>query len=223
MAADLNQLPDDDSPDGRYVPPEGGVGPDHPMRNVTRQVAFEGGWSPGRAAKVAGLFDSMAEEWDASHSDAVRTAPIRDALRRGGLNLGGRWLELGAGTGAGTRILAPAVVGGGGSLVAIDLALGMLRNSPERVAPLTQADASRLPFGDGAFDGLAMVNMLLFPEEVARVLAPGGSVLWVNTFGDRTPIHLPPEDVAAALPGEWSVTWAHSGNGFWALVSRSLG
>ena len=49
-----------------------------------------------------------------------------------------------------------------------------------------------------------LVNCFLFPEEVDRVLAPDGVVVWVNSSGAETPIHLPPDDVAAALPGRWT-------------------
>ena len=216
----LTQLPDDTSPDGAYTPPGDGADADHPMRKVTRQVAFEHGWSPERASKVADLFDSMAAEWDGPRSGPQRTAPIRDAVARGGLDVSGRWLELGAGTGIATRTLAPSLANGGGSVVSVDLALEMLRNTPERVAPLVQSDASRLPFGDDAFDGLMLMNMLLFPDEVDRVLRSTGQLLWVNSLGDRTPIHLSPAELVEALPGEWSATWANSGSGFWAVAVR---
>ena len=221
-AGSLTRLPDDTSEHGAVVEPASGVGDDHPMRQITRQVAFEAGWSAGRARKVADLFGGMASDWDAPRSGLIRTAPIRDALSRGDLRLGGRWLELGAGTGVGTRIMAPALSGAGGSLVALDLALQMLRESPTRVAPLLQGDASRLPFPSGTFGGVAMVNMLLFPDEVDRVVAAdGGQLLWINTSGDRTPIHLSPEDFLAALPGRWSARWACSGTGFWAVATRA--
>ncbi len=226
MSPSLTRLPDDTSEHGVVVGPESGADDDHPMRTVTRQVAFERGWSSGRARKVADLFDGMAAEWDAPRSGLVRTAPIRDALARGGMRLSGRWLELGAGTGVGTRIMAPAVAECGGSMVAVDLALRMLRASPSRVAPMVQGDASSLPFVDGAFAGVAMVNMLLFPEEVSRVTAAeGGQLLWINTSGDRTPIHLSPGDFLAALPGgdsgSWTARWARSGTGFWVVATRS--
>lgn len=196
--------------------PEPFAGPDNPMRKVTRQVAFEAGWSGGRAKKVAELFDGMADGWGATHGDPVRLAPVRDGLRRGGFDLAGRWLELGSGTGSGTRVLAESV----DRLIATDLSAGMLANAPADVAPRVQADASALPFTDDRFDNILMVNMLLFPDEVDRVLAPAGRLLWVNTLGDQTPIHLPPEDLVAALPGEWSGVTARSGTGFWVSVGR---
>lgn len=208
----LRQLPDADD----LVEPEPVGGPDHPMRQVTRQVAFEDGWSPGRAAKVAELFDSLAPGWSAGHSGGVRVAPLRDALRRGELDPGGCWLELGSGTGVGTAELAGAV----SRLVAVDLSAGMLANAPA-VAPRVRADASVLPFPDAAFDVAVLVNMLLFPAELSRVLAPGGKLVWVNTQGDRTPIHLPPADVIAALPGEWHGVTARAGSGFWAVFDRA--
>lgn len=193
------------------------AGPDHPMRKLTRQVAFDGAWDSVRAGKVADLFDSMAADWSSSNVDDTKAAPIVDALARGEVPTGGRWLELGSGTGAGTRVLAGQVR----SMVAFDLAAEMLAHAPGELAPRVRGDASVLPFGDGAFDAVLMVNMLLFPAEVDRVLAPEGTVVWVNTLGDQTPIHLPAADVLAALPGSWEGRTANAGTGFWAALHRS--
>ncbi len=208
----LRQLDDDDG----LVQPEDVAGPDHPMRTVTREVAFERGWSSGRARKVAELFDGLAPGWSATHGDPVRLAPVRDGLLRGDVERGGRWLELGSGTGNGTRILTELV----DRAVAVDLSAEMLANAPAGPAPRVRADASSLPFPTGLFDGILMVNMLLFPEEVDRVLRPGGRLLWVNTLGDRTPIHLSPPELLDALPGSWSGLTARSGSGFWVSVAR---
>ena len=206
-------------PDAANVSPaEPFAGPDHPMRKLTRQVAFEGAWDAERAKKVGDLFDGMAADWSTDHVDATKAAPIADALTRGIAKADGRWLELGSGTGAGTRVLS----GGVDSLVAFDLAAEMLAHAPGELAPRVRGDASVLPFADDAFDNVLMVNMLLFPGEVERVLAPGGTVVWVNTLGDQTPIHLPAADVAEALPGAWEGVTANAGTGLWATLRRSV-
>src|SRR3954453_4114154 len=55
----------------------------HPMRAVTRSVAFEPGWwTPARAAEVASFFDDLAPEWT-SRDVPGREAPLLDALDRG--------------------------------------------------------------------------------------------------------------------------------------------
>jgi len=83
-----------------------------------------------------------------------------------------------------------------------------------------QADGSLLPVPSGSVATVALVNMFLFPDEVARVLKPDGVVLWVSTNGDATPIYLPPADVLEALPGGWSGTSARAGWGTWLTARR---
>ncbi len=198
------------------IDPEPFAGPDHPIRQRTRAVASGEAWTTGNAARMADLFDSMAAEWSAEHVDDTKAAPVLDAVDRGDVPLHGAWLELGSGTGAGARLLSDRV----GSLVATDLSEQMLRHAPGELAPRVRSDASRLPFGDGMFDAVLMINMLLFPAEVDRILRGGGVVVWVNTLGDQTPIHLPPDDVLAALPGEWIGRTARAGTGFWLTARR---
>ncbi len=187
------------------------------MRKLTRSVALGEPWTQDDADRVAGVFDSLAEEWSTRHVDDTKAAPVRDALERGAVPIDGRWLELGSGTGAGTLLLAGIV----GSLVATDLSTQMLHHAPGDLAPRVNADASSLPFPDRSFDVVLMINMLLFPHEVDRVLRPGGRVVWVNTLGDQTPIHLPATDVLAALPGAWQGRTARAGTGFWLAAERS--
>lgn len=197
--------------------PEPFAGPDHPMRKLTRSVALGEPWTPDDADRVAALFDSMAEEWSARQVDDTRAAPVRDVLERGAVPIDGSWLELGSGTGAGTLLVAGVVR----SLVATDLSARMLHHAPGDLAPRVHADASMLPFSDRSFDAVLMINMLLFPHEVDRVLRPGGSVIWINTLGDQTPIHLPATDVLAALPGTWFGRTARAGTGFWLAAERN--
>jgi hypothetical protein len=191
--------------------------PDHPMRAVTLQVAFEpGGWTPERAERVGQLFDSLAPEWH-TRMTPDRAKALDDALARGGpFDTARPCLELGSGIG----LFTPAVVGvfGGGNVIALDLSREMLVRAPADLAPRVQADSSRLPFADGRFATAVLVNMLLFPEEVARV---AGTIVWVNTVGDATPIHLSAEEVERALPGDWEGVHAQAGWGTWAVFRRA--
>lgn len=212
MQTRLTRLPD--HPDA--TDPEPFAGPDNPLRQMTRAKAFGQTWEPADAHRVQEIFDGMAAAWSETHVDPVKAAPVEDALCRGDLPLDGRWLEVGSGTGAGARVLADRV----GSLICTDLAAEMLRHAPD-IAPTARADASRLPFPDAAFDAIVLINMLLFPVEIDRLLRPHGAVLWVNTLGDQTPIHLPPPDVLDALPGEWTGVTARAGTGFWLAASRA--
>lgn len=196
--------------------PEPFAGPDHPMRRLTRAQAFGEPWTNDDAARVQQIFDGMAAAWSEDHVDPVKAAPVEDALDRGEVPLAGRWLEVGSGTGAGARILSPRV----GQLVCSDLSEQMLLHAPG-IAPRIRADASALPFGDDRFDAILLINMLLFPGEVDRLLRADGVVVWVNTLGDQTPIHLPPADVLDALPGTWSGITARAGTGLWLTARRS--
>lgn len=191
-------------------------GPDHPMRKVTRQVAFDpGGWTAERAAKVTALFDGLAAEWSPT-ADESRLVPLADAVARGGPLPAGRWLEVGSGNGRMSGWLARRCR----LLVATDIAGAMLAAAPAQPAPRVRADAARLPFPDGAIDVAVLVNALLFPAELARVTAAGGAIVWVNTNGDATPIYLPAEDVNAAMGEAWDAVAAEAGWGTWAVLRR---
>jgi SAM-dependent methyltransferase len=187
----------------------------HPMRAVTRQIAFEpGGWTAERRAKVAALFDGLASEWHQHLRDPQRTAPLTDAYDRGGIPAGGRCLEVGSGDGANTIFLGRHH----DLVIAADLSWEMLvRGVGDRV----RADAGDTPLRDGTIDVVALVNAFLFPAEVDRLLAPGGVAVWVNTAGDQTPIHLAAEDVEEALPGVWDGLGSSAGWGTWSVWRRA--
>jgi SAM-dependent methyltransferase len=192
------------------------AGADHPMRAVTRQIAFEpGGWTPERKAKVAALFDSLAPGWDTRFQADETQPPLRDALARGG-PLAGPCVEVGAGTGRATVALVERF----GPVLAVDVSAEMLARFGEPRAQPVLADGGSLPVGDGAVGTVVLVNAFLFPAELDRVLRPDGAVVWVNTLGDATPIHLPVADVVDALPGRWRAVTADAGWGTWAVVRR---
>lgn len=173
-------------------------------------------WDAGTAGFVAARFDELAAEWDSARATG-RDDPLRDALRRGGPLPDGVCLELGSGTGLYTALLRGAFRG----VISLDLSGQMLRRAAGRSPWRVRADAGVLPLADGQVAAVAAVDMLLFPAETARVLAPDGVLLWINQLGEDGPLHLPAADVAAALPGEWQGVEADAGWGSWAVLRRA--
>ena len=201
------------------IPPEGeppqDIGTGHPMRDVTERVAEDAGaWTPELAEFVRGIFDEIAPRWEAQIATESDDATA-DALERGGV-LPEPVLELGAGTGAGTRRLHAQ----GYEVVAGDLSVEMLSRLDPAIASRVRLDASRLPFPDGSVGTVVCVNMLLFRQEVERVLRPDGALVWVNSIGECTPIHLGAERLAEVLGEDWSVTASRAGWGTWAVAHR---
>ena len=201
--------------------PPSGLGSDHPMRQVTRAVAFEAdGWTEERRAQVQELFDGLADQWN-TRDVPGREAPVLDALRRG-LDAAPELdhhlaVELGAGTGLFSGELAARFP----EVVAVDIAYEMLRRAPAAPAHRVQADANRLPVASGSVDALVLVNMFLFPAEVERVLSRHGALVWVNSRGADTPIHLTAAEVDACLPGEWAGVASSAGHGTWSVHWRA--
>ena len=191
------------------------AGPDHPIRKVTREIAFDpAAWNPERAGKVAELFDKLAPEWHTRASQG-RQEPLLDALDRGGPT-GGLCLEVGSGTGFGTGALQSRF----GTVLALDLSMEMLRRAPSDLGHRVCADGAHLPVAPGAAGVIVLVNAFLFPSEIDRLLASNGALIWVSSLGDRTPIYLSAEDVAKALPGRWEGQSAEAGWGSWCALRR---
>lgn len=192
-----------------------GVNDSHPMRAVVEQIATSPqGWTPERSAKVRELFDSMAADW-AERNGPDRTEALAEVLERLALP-GRRCLEVGCGTGSVLGLLASRFE----AVVGVDLAMGMLRRADCEGVSLIQGDAGMLPFADRSFDVIVAVNAFLFPGEFKRVLSEGGTLVFVSTNGDRTPIYLSPERVGEALGEEFRGVSAESGNGIWSCFSR---
>jgi len=195
--------------------------PDHPMRIVTRRAAGleAGGWTGEVRDEVAKYFDELAGEWH-TRTSPERTMIVADAFTRGLGETGApRGLAVEVGSGIGTY--SGVIAGHFRPVMAVELSMEMLKLAPEAPAHRVLADGSRLPLGDASAAAFVLINAFLFPEEIARVLIPDGVVIWVNSSGECTPIHLSVDDLVKALPGTWNGATSRAGEGLWSVLRRS--
>lgn len=162
-------------------------------------VARPGLWRVVRRPLVR-AFDSIAPQWDELRVTPQHLAPLESALEALPAAPANA-LDLGTGTGGGARVIArrfpeAAVVGADFSVVMIREARARATSERERY---DVADATALPYDDGAFDLVAQLNMIPVFDEVARVTALGGHVAIAFSRGPQTPIWVPLERVQVEL------------------------
>jgi SAM-dependent methyltransferase len=147
-------------------------------------------------------FDRLAPRWDEirmpDHLQAFEQAldEVQSAPHRA--------LDLGTGTGAAAFALARRFADA--DVAGIDLSQPMVeharRKTPHDLAGRVRfdiGDASALPFENEAFDLVSLANMIPFFDELARVVAPGGYVVFGFSGGSETPIYVPPERLRGEL------------------------
>jgi ubiquinone/menaquinone biosynthesis C-methylase UbiE len=140
-------------------------------------------------------FEQLAANWDSIRSPGHLAAYERALARLP--EPPKRALDLGTGTGDGAFTIATHFPEA--DVVGVDLAPGMLaearRKTPAAMADrvrFEEGDAAHLPYPDRSFDLVAHANMIPFFAELARIVAPGGSVLFAFSVGAQTPIYVPP-------------------------------
>jgi SAM-dependent methyltransferase len=172
-------------------------------------------------------FNRMAPVWDERRTpetfasletalDSIDTAPKRV-------------LDLGTGTGRAAFILARRYPEA--EVVGADLAPEMLAEARNLAPPeladrvrFEEVDAERLPYLAGSFDLVSLANMIPFFDELARVTADGGAVVFSFSVGPETPIYVPPELLRNELSKRGFTDFADfaAGSGT-ALVARKPG
>ena len=169
-------------------------------------------------------FNRIAPRWDDMRSPEA-FASLEAALDALDLSPK-RALDVGTGTGRAAFLLASRYPGA--QVVGVDLAEDMLaearRLTPPELADRVRfepADAERLSYPDASFDLVSLANMIPFFEELGRVTAPGGSVVFSFSAGPETPIYVPPDVLRARLGEQGFTEFADfaAGNGT-ALTAR---
>jgi ubiquinone/menaquinone biosynthesis C-methylase UbiE len=114
-----------------------------------------------------------------------------------------RLLDLGAGTG---RIGRPFVAAGD-DYVGVDLSLGMLREFARRAGDdgrsprLLRADGERLPFGEGAFDAVLLIQVIGAARKWQKILSEARRVLKRNGALVVGHAVTPPDGIDAQMKG----------------------
>jgi SAM-dependent methyltransferase len=147
-------------------------------------------------------FDALATVWE-TRLGPEGLLPLAAALDR--LEASPRKvLDLGTGTGKAARVVAERFPEA--EVVGVDLAPEMVAEAG-RLLPaelhgrvtFAAADGADLPFQEHAFDLVVLQNAIPFFAELARVTAPGGTVVFAFSRGAETPIWVPPETLRVRL------------------------
>lgn len=129
-------------------------------------------------------YEDSAEEWAAGPAAVYRRLAVALVGSAPFPLDGQRVLDLGAGTGVASEVLAER----GAAPVGVDLALAMLVHERSRRPPGVVADAQALPFRDGVFGAVVAAfclnhvpDVVGVLEQCRRVTFPGGIIL-ASTF-----------------------------------------
>jgi SAM-dependent methyltransferase len=141
------------------------------------------------------MFDGLAPTWETRigphHLGALELALEDVPSPRQILDLG---------TGTGVVALALAELYSDAEVVGIDLSPGMVEEARQKISPeltgrvrFEVGDAAELAYPDGAFDLVVLSNMIPFYDELARIVARGGTLVFSFSRGSETPIYVPAE------------------------------
>lgn len=146
--------------------------------------------------RMRDMFERIAPTWETRigphHLGALR-------LALDGIAPPARVLDVGTGTGVAALALADWFPSA--EVTGVDLSRAMLAEAERKGGRVRYevADAAHLPFGDGSFDLVVLMNAVPFFDELARVTAPGGTVAFSFSRGAETPIYVGDERLWAEL------------------------
>jgi SAM-dependent methyltransferase len=186
----------------------------HPSRRFQERLLKD----PSDTEAWQGLrtsYAGMADEWrEWTDGQPGYARPVAEGLTQA---RPAPWaVEICCGTGEAT----PEVAAATGRVVACDLNLAMLAHRVEVPgATWIAADVRSLPFGTGTVPLLVSLNGVFVPTEIARVVRPGGQVLWCTSFRSGTPLYVPPRRIRELLGPGWTARGDTAGFGEWTLFT----
>jgi len=138
-------------------------------------------------------FDSLAPVWE------TRITPHHvHALDQALADVPAPKRALDVGSGTGVAAFAVARRFPEAEVVGVDLSAQMVDQAREKTPPelaervrFQVGDASALPFEQGSFDLVTLMNAIPFFDELARVASPGATVVASFSRGAETPIYVP--------------------------------
>lgn len=159
-------------------------------------------------------FDATAASFERYRSLPPRVpAAIRSAILAAmGLSMPVRVLDIGAGTGR----IGRAFIEAGDFYAGVDTSLAMLREFPAkpRTGILALADGRQLPFRNGSFDVVLLMQVLSgandsrgILDEARRVLRSGGSVVVGHMISPESGIDARMKNQLAAILEEMQIVW----------------
>lgn len=161
----------------------------------------------------------MARDRAFSHSIDARIIALLRA------HSGGRYLDVGCGTGDHSRSVAE-IAGAAGKVVGIDTdsaAIALARQQGGPAIEFLVADAHRLCFPDGSFDGCRAERLLQHVDdtfqvvaEMARITVAGGAVAVCEPDWGTAVIHGGDPDLSRAVLHAWGSSLRHG------FVGRAL-
>src|SRR5437879_5204855 len=124
------------------------------MRRVIEKLTSEPGSWHSMRGEVLEAFESMAADWESRLGPAQLAAGLREVPRPSTA------LDIASGTGLGADLVAglfPDAV-----VVGLDISEGMIRTAAAKPRPhpvrFLVGDATALPFGDGSFELVSILN-----------------------------------------------------------------
>lgn len=177
------------------------------------------------------FWDRAAAGWDTSRrsEEGGWLAPLATAADRLPVEPR-RIVDLGTGTGAAARLLARRFPEA--EVMGVDLSPEMVaaaeRATPPELADRVRfvvADAVEVAAGHGRFDLVAQLNLPVFFDAVATLLAPEGSVIIASSLGPATPYFTPERVVRRGLAkrGLDQVESGAAGDGTFLIATSTAG